>query len=744
MWGAGFVSAGREAARAGSGQRLRRSGSRRVAKLRVVVACLVLVSGLLAVCAEPASAQSVVAWGLNASGALGDGLNGGFSDVPVAVCAPITPLEEPPCPGSHLEGVVQLSAGGNHSLALLSNGEVVAWGSNKAGALGDGSKAPSIETQPVYVCLKDTESPTPTEPPQGICPETERLKEVVQISAGDEFSNVALLSTGHVVTWGSNAGGQLGIGKPSPNPKSSDVPVEACSIGVGPCPGAPLENISYVSAAPAHDVAVGGSEFRAVNWGADKLGQLGFASWYKTPPGVTRAEEVCPLKPSGFFPPLTAPQWPERWSTCTGALTRVRRVSFGLQHNVAMIRNSPEEEAELMIHGYTVTAWGSNAVGQLGDGESTGPNICNKAGAGTGTPCSDVPVPVCTVNASYTPPCTAGAEALQDTRAVAAGGSHTIAIVNAGNVAAWGEGQDGTIGNGGTADSDVPTYVCEPRPTSCGAGSSTELLKEVGAISAGSLHNLALLFNGEVVAWGVNKTGQLGNAEAGASSAPETCNSGFVGCSTYPVYVCETGYGAMPPCPAGDRLEAVTEMSAGANHSIAVGSFPVYPAWYRDVPESKGAVELGRGAAHLSIATSGTLTFQTPTEPVKCSIKDTEEVWNPLAGPGEDAITSLTVSKCVSKPCPGGKPKEIFAESLPWASHLTTGPPIRDDIEHVQLTVRCGTGLEPLEGDLTPEVKNGALVFGPGSGELENISGQKVKITGTDKLTPPSGTISAH
>jgi Regulator of chromosome condensation (RCC1) repeat len=76
---------------------------------------------------------TVMAWGYNEKGELGDGTETN-SDVPVAVCAV---GEQAPC-AQHLSGVTTIAAGAGHTLALLGNGTVVAWGASYRGLLGDG------------------------------------------------------------------------------------------------------------------------------------------------------------------------------------------------------------------------------------------------------------------------------------------------------------------------------------------------------------------------------------------------------------------------------------------------------------------------------------------------------------------------------------------------------------------------------------------------------------------------------
>jgi len=79
---------------------------------------------------------SVWGWGDDTYGELGNGPHPGTVTRPVRTFGP----------GS---GITQLSAGGQHALALKSNGTVLAWGFNDIGALGDGDRA--LPAGPVQV-----------------------------------------------------------------------------------------------------------------------------------------------------------------------------------------------------------------------------------------------------------------------------------------------------------------------------------------------------------------------------------------------------------------------------------------------------------------------------------------------------------------------------------------------------------------------------------------------------------------
>jgi hypothetical protein len=120
----------------------------------------------------------VVAWGSNASGQVGDGTSNNNRLAPVAV--------------SGLSSVVAIAAGSDHSLALKSDGTIVAWGANAAGQLGDGTNTQRLT--PVAVGS---------------------LSGVSAITAGSAFSaalRTNAMSTGVTWAWGTNSNGQLGDG----------------------------------------------------------------------------------------------------------------------------------------------------------------------------------------------------------------------------------------------------------------------------------------------------------------------------------------------------------------------------------------------------------------------------------------------------------------------------------------------------------------------------------------------------
>ncbi|WP_436791186.1 RCC1 domain-containing protein [Yinghuangia sp. YIM S10712] len=370
----------------------------------------------LAACAVPAApqaaaqAQRVESWGANDFGELGDGTTDERH-------TPVTAA------GLTAAGVTRLAAGGNHGLAVLSNGTVKAWGANDFGQLGDGTTS----------SLSD---------PDHLTPGTVReLSGVTAVAAGCTFS-LALLSDGTVKAWGNNFSGQLGNG--TSGSISNNTPVTV----IDPAnPSAPLRGVTAIAAGCDHSLALL-SNGTVKAWGANDHGQLGNGTV-----GGDTGTPVTVVDPGNPGAPLTG----------------VRDIDGGLSHSLALrfdgtVRawgdNSDGQVGNGSIGGDTgtpvtvvnltgivdvdagdshslarrldgiVRAWGDNSDGQLGNGS---------IGGASGTPAN-------VVN-------------LTGVRDISAGGVHNLARRSDGSLRAWGGNDSGQLGNGSTADSGAPVTV---------------------------------------------------------------------------------------------------------------------------------------------------------------------------------------------------------------------------------------------------------------------------------------------
>ena len=124
--------------------------------------------------------------------------------------------------GLEKQNIVQVSAGGFHSLALNDKGQVYAWGSNSEGQLGLGPLA-SAQIKPRLVSELDfigveagvqwkLQQRSPRKERKSVLP-LEKNAQIAKIEAGAAYST-AISTTGHLYTWGSNDAGQLGIPTP--------------------------------------------------------------------------------------------------------------------------------------------------------------------------------------------------------------------------------------------------------------------------------------------------------------------------------------------------------------------------------------------------------------------------------------------------------------------------------------------------------------------------------------------------
>jgi alpha-tubulin suppressor-like RCC1 family protein len=149
-----------------------------------------------------------------------------------------------------LDNIVQITAGGNHSLFLENTGKVLACGYNTYGQLGN-NQSGTDKSIPVNV-LKDT---------------TNALDNIVQITAGDNHS-LFLENTGKVLACGYNIYGQLGNNQSGIGTDKS-IPVNVLKDTTNA-----LDNIVQITAGDNHSLFLENTG-RVLACGYNIYGQLG-------------------------------------------------------------------------------------------------------------------------------------------------------------------------------------------------------------------------------------------------------------------------------------------------------------------------------------------------------------------------------------------------------------------------------------------------------------------------------------
>lgn len=236
--------------------------------------------------------------------------------------------------------------------------------------------------------------------------------------------------------WGANGWGQLGLGtrSDSNSPKPVVVPTG-------------VTKYTQVSIGGGFGAAIG-DDGNVYAWGHNTSGQLGDNTLTtRSKPGKVLYENGDPV-------------------------TEVIAVAAGGAHCLAL-------KSDL-----TLWAWGSNAKGQLGNGELATSKFATQV-VTTGI--------------------------IGDIVAIAAGGEFSLALTSDGTIYAWGSNSHGQMGDGSTVTVKTPKKVVIQE-------NLTEV-KIVG-IAAGGSHVLAIDDNGSIWAWGYNGLGQLGDGTTATSKVP--------------------------------------------------------------------------------------------------------------------------------------------------------------------------------------------------------------------------------
>ena len=270
------------------------------------------------------------------------------------------------------------------------------------------------------------------------------------ITAGDNHTCI-VLSNNSVKCFGMGADGQLGSGSTNNIGDGTGLSVatsSAVSLGTG-------RTVRSISAGALHTCAL--LDNATVKcWGSGLYGRLGYED------SANRGNSTEQMV--GSLP-----------AVALGDRRTALQISVGSEHSCALLDN------------YSVKCWGRGTYGQLGIGSTA------TIGDGAGEMGDSLTAVVFAAGRSA--------------RSIAAGSTHTCAILDNASVVCWGRGNSGQLGQGAISNighSGLATVASTPA-IDLSAG-HTAL-----AISAGDAHTCAILDNAAVKCWGFGSNGRLGS-----------------------------------------------------------------------------------------------------------------------------------------------------------------------------------------------------------------------------------------
>lgn len=344
-------------------------------------------------------------------------------------------------------------------------------------------------------------------------------RKAIAISGGSRHS-CAILDNGAVKCWGRNDSGQLGLGDTDSRGdelgEMGDA-LGAVNLGTGRTAKALTGGTSHTCAILDND--------SVKCWGKNSAGQLGLGDMDDRGDGAGEMGDAL-------------------GTVNLGTGRTAKRLVSGSGHNCAILDNN------------SVKCWGLNTAGQLGLGDT------DDRGNNAGEMGDSLP----SVNLGTG----------RTAKDLAAGATHTCAILDDDSVKCWGTNLFGQLGIGdGTDRGNNAADMGNSLPTvSLGAGRSAKTL------SLGWLHSCALLDDNLVKCWGANSDGQLGLGD--------TSNRG-------------DGVGEM-----GDSLptvnlgsgRSVKKLTLGANHGCALLDNDTLKCWGFNMSGQLGLGDTsGRGSA---------------------------------------------------------------------------------------------------------------------------------------------------
>lgn len=346
------------------------------------------------------SGGSVRCWGEGSSGQLGSGGRDSRRDGHADHLSGTDEASTVPLGGA----ATAISAGGEFTCALMSDGAVRCWGDGRAGVLGSRATDSRLDGLP--------DGPTDEASVVALG------GAATAITAGTQHA-CALLAGGAVRCWGAGANGRLGSGA------TDDRLDGEVAGGTDEASSVPLaEPATAISAGESHTCALLASG--AVScWGLGASGQLGAGRSDSRLDGVVSGSGAGATDAATTVP-LKLPGTAQNRLT-TAASVRATAIAAGAQHTCAI------------VEGGDVRCWGQGSLGQLGHSATD-----NRLEASVSN-LSDIATRVGFGTNGQT-----GAGLGAPAVGLTAGAGATCAELAAGTVRCWGDGSDGRLGTRAT------------------------------------------------------------------------------------------------------------------------------------------------------------------------------------------------------------------------------------------------------------------------------------------------------
>ena len=271
--------------------------------------------------------KTVVCWGSNVYGRLGDG-----TEVDRLVATPVVGLTN----------VVEVTGGGWHTCARTASGSVWCWGYNGGGRLGDNTMVNRSTPVAVY-----------------------NLTDAVSVSAGS-WHTCALRAGGTVACWGINSNGQLAY-------------PDLTAAFLAPLGVSGLTGVTAISSGDFHVCALR-SDQTVWCWGQNTAGQLGDGTTTDkaTPTPVAGLSGVVAISAGGKFTcALRSNQsvwcWGNNGSGQLGDGTTVQRLAPTATAGLPSVTQLSAGGNHVCARGVdgSVWCWGYNYYGEIGNGSTS-------------------------------------------------------------------------------------------------------------------------------------------------------------------------------------------------------------------------------------------------------------------------------------------------------------------------------------------------------------------------------------